>query len=349
MVARIGRDAMMDELIERLGRAIGGYDLSASQVPARSGVAYEKPEWGLLEWMPAHFQGEGTTVKLVGYHPGNPVLRGMPSVISTICVFDTSSGHLLGIVDGTFLTALRTGAASAVASRILAKAESRVLGVIGCGAQSVTQIQALSRGFQFERVLAYDVDLASARSLGERIGFTGIPVDVYEREGLGEMLAACDILCTCTSCAPGEGPVFEEFENREHLHINAVGSDFHDKFEVPVSMLRRAVVCADFPEQAMWEGESQQLEASEVGPSLRTLVQESGDHDGLRDQLTVFDSTGWALEDHVTAMMAMEYAREMGLGREAAFECVSPDPKDPYSFLGAARETVGKTGVSAVS
>src|SRR5262245_48296244 len=89
IVQRVGRDALMDALIARLADAINALNPRHVQVPPRSGVAYHTPEWGLLEWMPAHFGMKGTTVKIVGYHPTNPDCRGMPTVISTICLFDS--------------------------------------------------------------------------------------------------------------------------------------------------------------------------------------------------------------------------------------------------------------------
>ncbi len=333
VVTSVGRDALMDELIMRLTDAIRLYDPEVAQVPPRSGVHYRVPDWGLLEWMPAHLGQEGTTVKLVAYHPANPERHGLPTVISTICVFDTRSGHLMGLVDGTFLTALRTGAASAVASRQLALPQSRTLGVIGCGAQAVTQIHALSRVFPIEKVVAYDIRDDVARTLRDRVGFLDVSFDVVWRESLADLVAASDILCTCTSAAPGEGPVFPDVPHAPHLHVNAVGSDFHGKFELPVELLRRSLVCPDFYEQAIHEGDCQQLVPDEIGPDLKTLVQNAEKYRTEQMSPTVFDSTGWALEDHVAALMMFDYARDLGRGRPVALECLPSDPRDPYSLL----------------
>ena len=335
IVKEVGRDACMDALISRLTAAITTLNPQQVQVPARAGVAYTLPEWGLLEWMPAHFGLQGTTVKVVGYHPTNPERRHLPTVISTIYRFDSTSGHLVGILDGTFLTALRTGASSAVASRILAKPDSRTLGIVGCGAQSVTQIHALSRVFRFERILAHDISADAAGSLRDRVAFLDVPVEVVPRTSLATLLESSDILCTCTSAAPGEGPIFPDFNNRPHLHVNGVGSDFHGKFELPVTLLRRALVCPDFLEQARQEGECQQLDVSEIGPDFTTIVKRSAEYEAAQSALTVFDSTGWAIEDHVVATMMFEFARELGVGRTIALECLPPDPKDPYSLLHA--------------
>ncbi len=333
IVHRIGRDALMDRLIGRLREAIAAYDPAVAQVPARSGVHYERPEWGLLEWMPAHFGDAGTTVKLVGYHPRNPERRGLPTVISTVCLFSAESGSLSGLVDGTLLTTLRTGAASAVASGILALPGSSTLGVIGCGAQAVTQVHALTRLFPISRVVAYDTDPAASRTLADRLGFLDVAIEPVGREHLRDLVADADILCTCTSTAPGEGPVFDDGPYKPHLHVNAIGSDFHGKFEIPAALLRRGLVCPDFYDQAVLEGECQQLEANEVGPDLRALVQAGDEFTAARQGVTVFDSTGWALEDHVAALLLFEYAAELSIGRRVQLECLPADPKDPYSML----------------
>ena len=333
LVEKIGIDQLMDDLIAGLIRSIETYDPKVAQVPPRNGVHYLEPEWGLIEAMPAHFGVSGTTVKLVGYHPANPSRHGVPSVIASLCVFDAIAGHLTGFLDGTFLTALRTGAASAVASKFLALPESRTVGIVGCGAQAVTQLHALSRCFDLDRVIAYDRDPTASASLSKRIGFLGLKVDVVQSGEVESLLEDSDILCTCTSSAPGDGPVFPDFANRPHLHVNAIGSDFRGKIELPFSLLKRSLVCPDFHAQAIVEGDCQQLEEPMIGPDLRAIVQNGAKYAPFRHKLTVFDSTGWALEDHVSAMIVLDYARALGIGRETALECLPSDPKHPYSFF----------------
>jgi ornithine cyclodeaminase/alanine dehydrogenase-like protein (mu-crystallin family) len=336
IVGRIGRDVLMDTLVGRLTDAIRAFDPAVASVPAREGVRYTTPAFGLLEWMPAYLGSRDILVKIVGYHPTNPDARRLPTVISSMCLFDTETGHLTAMIDGTFLTAVRTGAASTVASRVLASPDSRTLGVIGCGAQAVTQIHALARMFPLEQVLVCDIAPEVALSLVDRVRFVEVPVQVIPRERLTELVTAADILCTCTSAAPGEGPVFRDCTTQPHLHVNAVGSDFPGKFELPVTLLRRALVCPDFREQATVEGECQQLESSEIGPDLCTLVQRASHYERSRGELTVFDSTGWALEDYVSASMMVGFAREFGLGQEIELECLPPDPRDPYSLVESA-------------
>ena len=332
IIRKVGLDALMDEQISRFEAACRGFDSESYHVPVRSGFHYSHPITGLIEWMPAMQSGRNATIKMVSYHPSNPVTEGLPTILSSILVFDTRNGHLSGIVDGTFLTALRTGAASAVASRILAKPDSSVLGLIGCGAQAVTQLHALARVFPIKKVLLHDIDADTVASFRQRIACLGLDHIELSVAAPNELARLSDIICTCTSVEIAEGPVFVDTEVQDHLHINAVGSDFPGKTEIPRSLLARSLVCPDFQSQAVVEGECQQLREDEIGPNLLELLQGESDFSDYQDRLTVFDSTGWAIEDHVAGEMIIEHAQKLGLGVSINLECISSDPKDPYGF-----------------
>jgi ornithine cyclodeaminase/alanine dehydrogenase-like protein (mu-crystallin family) len=120
IVQQVGLNGLMDEMIRRLEDAFACYDPQQTVIPARDGFSYTEPEMGLVEWMPVKGAGHQVTIKVVGYHPGNPSARSLPTILSTVSAYDTRTGHLFGLADGVFLTALRTGAASAVAARALA-------------------------------------------------------------------------------------------------------------------------------------------------------------------------------------------------------------------------------------
>ncbi len=329
---RVGLHALMDELIARLTAALRAYDGAATHIPARAGFSYEAPQPGLIEWMPAMGNG-AVTLKIVGYHPRNPRLHNLPTIVSTISAYDTRTGHWLSVADGTLLTALRTGAASAVASRLLAKPDSRVVGLIGAGAQAVAQLHALSRVFDLEGAIIFDTDLEAAGTFRQRADFLRLEIGLAPAASLDFLVKSADILCTCTSVDIGQGPVFADGEVKPWLHINAVGSDFPGKFEVPLPLLKRSVVVPDFLEQAVKEGECQRLAPHEIGPAWVELVQQPERHAGLRDGLSVFDSTGWALEDMVVLELFTDYAQELGVGSRMAIESLAPDPRDPYYFI----------------
>ncbi len=332
IVDEVGLDALMDEIIDRITTAIREFDGSRTLVRARDGFQYTEPDVGLLEWMPVMHTAESTTIKVVGYHPSNPKERNLPTILSTISAYDTETGHLAGLADGTFLTALRTGAASAVASRVLARPNSHIVGLVGCGAQSLTQLHALLRCFPIDQVLITDVDSANLESFPARAASI-LPAGVsIEEAPLGALMAATDIVCTSTSVGMGDGPLFGEIETQPWLHVNAVGADFPGKVELPKEFLLRALVCPDHIEQAMKEGECQQLAVEEIGPSLAELIADPAAYRDAQERLTVFDSTGWALQDRVAIQMLLHHANRLDLGVFMELEDISEDPMNPYDF-----------------
>lgn len=333
IVQETGLNQLMDMTIQRLTENLTSFDTNTTQTPARDGFNYQQPHEGLIEWMPIYQRGSPVTIKLVGYHPNNPTDCHLPTILSTAMRLDTRSGHVVSIADTTFLTALRTGAASAVASRVLAAQHSKTIGLIGAGAQAITQIHALSRVFAIEDVLVYDSDPASMADFTQRLALTGPPGFTVHSTDLDAVCRSADIICTSTSVAVGEGPVFSDAGLKPWIHVNAVGSDFPGKTEVPLSLLQRALVCPDFLAQAQQEGECQQLATEAIGPDLVTLLKYPQRYSSCREQPTVFDSTGWALEDSVAMDLILELAQALNCGTELELANTPLDPKSPYGFL----------------
>ncbi len=333
IVSEIGLDALLDALIAELREALETYDAKATATFDRTGFHYVEPRLGLLEWMPAMASGRVVSIKTVGYHPENPARAGIPSVLATVSVYDCSSGQLLGIVEGTTLTALRTGAASAVATEILAVDAPISLGLVGAGAQAVTQAHAISRVRRVDRILAYDVDPETLASLPRRLAFLDLPIEIVEAEDRDRLRSDVDVLCTATSVGIGAGPVVEDGDHRAWLHVNAVGADFAGKLELPQELLRRSLVCPDVRAQCIAEGECQQLAVEEIGPNLAELVQGAARFANARDALSVFDSTGWALEDLVAADLVLRWADRLGCGEHVDLQSIGRDPFDPYEIL----------------
>ncbi len=329
---RVGLNELMDTLIFRLKEAIENYDTTITKIPIRDGFNYSGNNPGLVEWMPIYEKEKEVVIKVVGYHPQNPDNFNLPTILSSISSYDTSTGHLKGIADGVLLTALRTGAASALASQYLAKPESSILGLIGCGAQAVTQLHAISRVFKLKVVMVYDINKSTMSSFKERISMLELDISV-KLANIDEIIKRSDIVCTETSIEVGKGPLFKGLENKSHLHINAVGSDFPGKTELPLDILKRSFVCPDFLEQAKIEGECQQLKDSEIGPDWVEVLQKPKNFVAVQNQMSIFDSTGWALEDQVVMDLFLDLAIEFGIGLEVALENVSDDAKNPYNFL----------------
>lgn len=336
IMQHIGPDHLMDDLIGRLTKAFKSFDSTQTHIPIRSGFNYEEPAPGLIEWMPLYQKGDQIVIKVVGYHPDNPSQLGLPTIISTISSYDTTTGHLVGLADGVLLTALRTGAASAVASRCLAKPDSTQLGLIGCGAQAVTQLHALSRIFDLKKVLFYDEDKAAMDSFPARCAALNLAIDFVAAD-MSTVVGEADIVCTATSIDVGEGPLFDELDTQTHLHINAVGSDFPGKVELPISLLKQSFVCPDFIDQALKEGECQQLSREQISAGLLEVIQNQDKFQHVLNERTVFDSTGYALEDQIVMNLFLDYAKELGRGQEVSIEGLQEDAKNPYHFLGNAK------------
>jgi ornithine cyclodeaminase/alanine dehydrogenase-like protein (mu-crystallin family) len=226
---------------------------------------------------------------------------------------------------------VRTGAASAIASRRLAAEQSHTLGLVGCGAQAVSQLHAISRVIPLATVLYFDTDPIAHASFPHRAARFGVRL---RSASLHEIARSSDILCTVTSVAPHEGPVIDLTESTPWLHVNAVGSDLPGKTELSLSFLRESLVVPDFTSQASREGESQQLDVAEIGPELHEVVRHPERFDAWRSRHTVFDSTGFALEDLAVLELVESLAIEHGIGRTIELEAIGGDPHDPYGFLG---------------
>ncbi|MCA9047435.1 MAG: ornithine cyclodeaminase family protein, partial [Planctomycetaceae bacterium] len=288
LMSHVGVHSFMDALIDRLQVAFAEYSNGRFRVPARDGFHYNA---GLVEWMPLMQHDAAVLMKMVGYHPTNPAQRGLPTVVSTLSMFDTRTGQLTAFADGRLLTAMRTGAASAVATRLLSPPDVSSLGLIGCGTQAVTQLHALSRIRNFSKVRFCDTNVAVADTLRERVScLVDDKVQLMPCE-IEEVVERSDVICTATSVDVGGGPVFRTPLNTVCLHVNAVGSDLPGKTELPPEFLRTAVVCPDFRPQAVAEGECQQLSDEEIGPDIMEIAGRLVESRKLCDRLTVFDST----------------------------------------------------------
>lgn len=332
LIHMVGRDGLMDLMIERLRARFLDHSPDAVEVRDRDGFRYEEPELGLLEWMPTHEVGGPVVVKMVGYHPTNPGRRGLPSVIATSSMWDTETGHLVAIADATLLTALRTGAASGLATELLARPGPVVVGLAGLGAQAVTQLHAISRVRTIDRVIGFDIDPEVVDTFAARTSFLDVDLEVGGPDRASTILGEVDVLCTCTSVEIGAGPVVADGDARPWLHVNAVGADFPGKIELPASFSNRSFVVPDARDQCIAEGECQQVSSDRIGPTLSEVMQRADEFVDLRTQLTVFDSTGWAIEDDVALRLALELARAHDIGTDIELERLPADPYDPYDL-----------------
>jgi len=267
-------------------------------MPPKSYLILEK---GDFRAMPAAIPG-GAGVKWVNVHPGNPA-RGYPTVMAVIIYSDPETGYPLAVMDGTEITNFRTGAASAVASKYLARSGARSLGLVGAGRQAYTQLLAHSVFFKFDIIKVYDVSPAAVGRL-----IAALPDFPIEPRSLAEAVAS-DIVCTTT---PSRQPVVMRNWVLPGTHINAVGADAPGKQELETAILADARIIVDDLKQASTSGEVNValsrglLNPDRIAGTLAEVV--AGRKPGRPNEyeITVFDATGLAFEDVACARLIYE-------------------------------------------
>lgn len=268
--------------------------------------------------------GKGTLNVMFASVPARDVfgLKSYPTspggVNFTVLLYRASTSEPLALVEAGRLGQLRTGAASGVATRRLARGDARTLGLYGAGAQAETQLEAVAGARELERVLVHSRDAERLRSFCERMsGRVGVTV---EPAGSPEAPLQCDIITTATSAAR---PVFDGAGLRPGAHVNAIGSNFASKAEVDIETVRRAsLVVADSVESARIEG-GDLIAAVDRGVLSWEHVVELGDvvngTVGARnsdEEITLFSSHGVASEDVILAHEVYIRATEQGVGQQ---------------------------------
>ncbi|MCJ7576659.1 MAG: ornithine cyclodeaminase family protein [Dehalococcoidia bacterium] len=274
------------------------------KMPAK---VYLSVERGDFRAMPAALPG-CAGMKWVNVHPGNPSL-GLPSVMAVLIYSDPETGYPLAIMDATEITAYRTGAAAAIASKYLARRSPHTMGVIGAGYQAYTQILAHAELFNPISINAFDISKAAVGRLGRSLPQLSVKSCSVQEA------AASDIVCTLT---PSRSPVVKREWIMPGTHINAVGADAPGKQELEPSILKEAIVVVDDLTQASHSGEINVpiekglYSTSEVYGTLVEVI--VGKKKGRTDSraITVFDSTGIAVEDIAVAKLLFEKAQQAG-------------------------------------
>ena len=299
----------MDQVVPAVEKAFAAHGHGQALMPAK--VYIDLPQHhGDFRAMPAYMDG-AAGVKWVNSHPRNPADHGLPSVMGVYILSDPDTAVPLAIMDATWLTALRTGAAGAVASKYLAVSRPRTLGFVGCGVQARVLLDA-------HRVLYPDLALYMADSRTEA-------AETFAREAGGQVVgieraAGCDIVCTST---PVRTPVIQRAWVAEGTHINAMGADGPGKQELDPELLRAGKVVIDDHHQAHHSGEvnvplaSGALKEEDIYGTLGEIV--AGTKAGRSgSEITVFDSTGLAIQDVAVARVIYEAAQGRGVGQKAA-------------------------------
>ena len=313
----------MKEAIDAVEEAFRQFALGQVAMPQRTIIPLASHH-GLQAIMPAYVGGglDALAVKVATAYPDNPALYHLPTVMGLVLLDDPKTGAPLAVMDAGLLTALRTGAASGVAAKYLARRDARAVGVFGGGVQALAQLEGVCAVRKIESVHVYDIDVARARSYAEQAE-AHLNVPVVAVDSPQKAVAGQDIVILATSSAQ---PVFDGHWLEPGQHVNAIGSHHPKTRELDTTAVVRAKVVADFIDACLVEAGDVIIPITEgaitpehLHASLGEIVVGRRPGRENEQEITLFKSVGLAFEDAAVASLAFRRAREVGEGAEVAF------------------------------
>jgi ornithine cyclodeaminase len=276
--------------------------------------------------MPAFVQspeGEALAVKIVSLFPQNPP-RGLAYIQAAVLVLEPESGRALAILEGSSLTAIRTGAAGGAAIDLLARKESKIVAIFGAGVQGRTQLEAACSVRKIETAWVYDSDADRAAAfVAEVSGKFPFPSDLRVAANPRQATSTADIVCTATTSLT---PVYSDGDLKPGVHITAVGSYTPDMQETPAETVKRARVVVDSRSAVLAESGDllQPIRAGLFGEDhihadLGEIILGKKTGRQSAEEITYFKSVGIAVQDAMAAQLAVDSARKMSLGHEVKF------------------------------
>ncbi len=306
----------VEELIRALEKAHIQFSTGKAVMPVRMVVPLPEIK-GRITTMPAYLsEDKALGMKVVTYFPENPK-QDLPIILAAVFLYSTESGKLLAVMDGTYITAIRTACVSAVATRALANPETPVLGVLGAGVQARAQIRTLCRVRKIREIKVYDLLEKSVRSLKEELEpDVGIKIEAVKT--VAEAVRNVDLLVTVTTARE---PIVRSEWLKPGVHINAIGSHRPDLREIDGATMRRAKLVVDSHEAVMAECGDILLAIKEgaIGEDhIHAEIGEvlAGKKAGRTSagEITLYKAVGIAIQDVATAQLVYRKALERKIG-----------------------------------
>jgi ornithine cyclodeaminase len=341
-VAALVRDIGLDTALAQLADDIRADFQRWRTFETCARVANHSPV-GVIELMPVT-DGMQYAFKYVNGHPSN-ARHGLPTVMAFGVLAEVSTGLPLLLADLTLATALRTAATSALAAQAMARPGATTMALIGNGAQAEFQALAFHTMLGIREIRAYDIDPAATARLRRNLAHVR-GLTVVQAASVREAVAGADIVSTVTA-DKARATILTPDMVAPGVHINAVGGDCPGKTELHADLVRRARVAVEYAPQTRIEGEIQQLPADFPVIELWRIL--SGKEPGRvrADDITIFDSVGFALEDYATLRWLHAGATARDAGRRIELVAAPADTRDLYGWL--MRTGVETTPATAVA
>lgn len=297
-------------------------------------VASHSPD-GVIELMPIA-DAQTYAFKYVNGHPKN-TQAGLPTVMAFGVLADVATGIPELLSELTLTTALRTAAMSAVAARALARPNSTCMALIGNGAQSEFQALAFHHLLGITEIRLFDTDPQATRKLMHNLQPSGLRL--IDCDSIAQAVRGADIVTTVTADKT-KATILTPEMIEPGMHINGVGGDCPGKTELHADVLRMARVFVQYEPQTRIEGDLQQMPADFAVTELWQVLRHEAPGRTSDQQVTVFDSVGFALEDYSALRFLREAARELGLGQWVSLIPELDNPKDLFSLIRPAAQAL---------
>ncbi|SYZ72291.1 Ornithine cyclodeaminase [Candidatus Zixiibacteriota bacterium] len=287
-------------------------------LPLRIGIT---PPDGLSLYMPAYLRQMGALAcKVVTVYKSNPARHKLPTTIGKVLLQNPETGEVVAIMDGGFLTAVRTGAVSGVATKYLARADvGQVAGIFGAGVQAKMQLWAVAEARKLHQALVYDISPEAIEGFIKEMSHK-LNLEIFPADSPRQILAEADIICTATSSAT---PLFDGTQMRPGTHINGIGSHTANARELDTEIIRRSRIVADSYEACLKEAGDIMIPIQEGVITKEQMYAELGEiiigkkpGRGNASEITIFKSNGLAIQDAAAAKLVYDKAKKAGVGKE---------------------------------
>lgn len=304
----------MKDCIKVVEQAFLESNKGTAVLPLRTAIT---PPNGLSLYMPAYLKKMGALAcKVVTIYKDNPKKQNLPVTIGKVLLQNPESGEVICIMDGGYLTAVRTGAASGVATKYLAR-NDQVAGIFGAGVQAQMQLVAICEVRDISKAIVYDISDEAVNNYIKKLS-KKLDIEIIRATNADKVLQA-DIICTATSSPT---PIFDGTKVKTGIHINGIGSHTPNARELDTAIIKRSKFIGDSKEACLKEAgdfiiplNDGDINESHFYADLGEII--AGDKPGreFKNEITIFKSNGLAIQDAATAKLVYDKAIEAGIGQ----------------------------------